>query len=42
MSYPLIVERMEEHLGNAELVGKYPKMAKYIDWPMLLPFKVRS
>jgi ubiquinone/menaquinone biosynthesis C-methylase UbiE len=38
----LTIEDMREFDGRSDLVEKFPKMAKYVGWPMLVTFKLRK
>jgi hypothetical protein len=37
----LEIDEIREFEGRAELVASFPKMAKYVGWPMLLAFRLK-
>ncbi len=38
----LMVAAMKEFCGREDLVSEFPKMKKYVNWPMLVMFKLRK
>ncbi len=38
----LLIKKMNEYPGTKELVAKFPKAEKYLDWPMLITFQLKK
>ena len=35
----LVIEKVQEHRGDAALLDRFPRIAKYVGWPMLVTMR---
>ena len=41
MGAGLTIDHLGEHAGNENLAARFPRAARYVDWPMLLAMRLR-